>query len=508
MRAQPIRFTGMASGMDTDSIVKDLMRPQQYKVDKEKKAQALLQLKQDAWKDMNKTLYNFHTKFIQKLGQEGTFTKKITTVSNPGAMSIDNEALMPEGSHNFTIGQLATSTTVTGNIQASDGVVIDANTTVGQLTGSSEKEIKLGMLVTVDGKEKNISVTVSATDKLTDVAKKMNEGLKDTGFSAGYDAANKKFFVNATKTGANQDIEFDNATDGATLFTQLGLNKKATEAGPDGPGEPGAKTPGQDAKYNYNGAELKSSSNQIEVNGIKATLKATSTESITVISTLDPDATYDFIKEFVNEYNNLLDDIHAKLGAKPGKDIEPLTAEERDSMSESEIKLWEDKLNSSLFYGDPELTAFVDSMRSVLTTQFGGDLAKYGIVTGSWEEKGKLHIMGDEDDELYAGKTNKLREELAKDPGAVAKKFAEIGSTLYKGINDKLVTGNKLKSAMNFYNDKVITDKMSDSEKRIFTLEERMYKMEEMQYRKFAAMEKMLSSLNNQSSWLSQQFGG
>ena len=479
----------MASGMDTDSIVKDLMKPQQNKIDKEKKAQALLQLKQDAWKDMNKTLYNFHTKFIQKLGQEGTFTKKITTVSNPGAMSIDNGALMPEGSHNFKISQLATSTTVTGNIDDSK----DANTTVGQLIDSTEKEIELEMKVTVNGEKKAISVTVLATDKLADVAKKMNEGLKDTGFSAGYDAANKKFFVNATKTGTKQDIEFT----ASTLFTELGLN------------ETGAKEKGLDAEYYYNNSvKLTSSSNQIEVNGIKATLKATSTESIAVISTLDPDATYDFIKEFVNEYNKLLDDIHEKLGAKPGTDIEPLTAEERESMSDSEIKLWEEKLNSSLFYRDPELTAFVDSMRSVLTSQFGGDLAKYGIVTGSWEEKGKLHIMGDEDDELYAGKTNKLREELAKHPGAVAKRFAEIGSTLYKGINDKLITGNKIKSAMNFYNDKVITDKMSDSEKRILTLEERMYKMEELQYKKFAAMEKMLSSLNTQSSWLTQQFGG
>jgi len=44
MRSGPIRFMGMASGMDTDSIVKDMLRPQQYKIDNQKKQQPCLSL--------------------------------------------------------------------------------------------------------------------------------------------------------------------------------------------------------------------------------------------------------------------------------------------------------------------------------------------------------------------------------------------------------------------------------------------------------------------------------
>ncbi|HHX60824.1 MAG TPA: hypothetical protein GX707_08935, partial [Epulopiscium sp.] len=95
MRSNSIRFTGMASGMDTDSIVKDMMRPQQYKIDNQKKQQALLQLKQDAWKEMNKKLYDFHTGLTNKLSQQSTFKKNMVTSSNPNAISITSEDSVP-----------------------------------------------------------------------------------------------------------------------------------------------------------------------------------------------------------------------------------------------------------------------------------------------------------------------------------------------------------------------------------------------------------------------------
>ncbi len=292
---------------------------------------------------------------------------------------------------------------------------------------------------------------------------------------------------------------------GRNLFKELGLiqEDKFTSI---------AK--GKDAEYSYNGDTFYSSSNQIEVNGIKATLKATSSEAITITSANDPNATYDFIKDFITEYNQLIDEINLKIGTKPGKDIMPLTAEERKGMSESEIELWEDKLNNSLFYKDDQLTSFVDSARRILgqVLQVEGSnynsLASLGIVAGSWQEKGKLYIQGDEDSGLHSEKPNKLRESIGKDPEGVAKLFEALGKNLYADHNKTLISGNELKSAMNFYNDKVMDNQFKSFDKRIKTLEERMYKMEEMQYRKFAAMEKMLSSLNNQGSWLAQQFGG
>lgn len=518
MRSNPIRFAGLASGMDTDSIVKNMMAPQQYKIDAEKKAQTLLKLRQDAWKDMNKKLYDFHTKYTHKMSLASTFANKITTASNKNAIEIENGTKVPEGTHEIKIKQLATSTSVAGKIKVGEGVELNGETTVKALTGSTADKIELKMRVNgkIDPKTQEAvftTVIVNSGDKLSDVARKMNEELNKDGFTASYDEANGMFFVTSTKTGKDQSINFVSASnmvkDGAEgeykattepsgLFHNLGIgaDKKYQQ--------------GAEAIYEYNGVEFKSESNQIEINGIKATLKVTNeNEIITISSVTDPDATYAFIKEFVTEYNKLIDEVNTKIGTKPSKGIMPLTAEERESMSDSDIKLWEDKINNSLFYKDDQLTSFLDSARSVLGSVLDGkSLHSLGIVTGSWQEKGKLHIIGDEDDAIHAGKPNKLKEALEKNPQDVTKFFMDLGKQLYERHNKTLISSDKLKSAMNFYNDKSMVEQSKTFDKQIASLEDRMYRMEKMQYAKFAAMEKMISSLNNQGSWLAQQFGG
>ena len=504
MRSTSIRFTGMASGMDTDSIVKDMLRPQQYRIDTQKKAQALVQLKQDAWKDMNKKLFDFHTKFTDKMRLASTFNKNNTTSSNTDAMSIDSGATVPQGTHKFDITSLAESISIAQRIENPSDEVATAVTLKFKLQGEGRPE---------DGKE--IEITVEAGETLENAAILVAEKLKENGFSANY--KDGVFFANSTNTGSQEKIVIDSGANGDAkdLFKKLGLMLG------DDPSNPDHQVKGEDAVYTYNGTIFKSATNEIEINGIKATLKAANTGSVTISSTPDTEATYAWIKEFVTEYNNLIDEINDKIGTKPAKGIEPLTAEERESMSESEIKLWEEKLNSSLFYRDEQLTDFVNSARNILGQVFpprydeaGKKIVEYrsladlGIVTGSWEERGKLHIIGDEDDALYSNQPNKLKEALEKDPGAVGGLFAKFGDALYQDHNKKLTASNDLKSAMNFYNDKVIAKKVQTFDSEISTLEDRMYKMEAMYVARFAAMEKMLSSLNSQSSWLSQQFGG
>lgn len=498
MRANPIRFTGMASGMDTDSIVRDMMRPQKYKIDQEKKAQALVQLRQDAWKDLNKKLSDFHRNYTEKMSR-GSFEKNDITSSNPDVISIDDNVKVPEGTHTFEVTQIAQSASTVGQIDG--GNKVPATTTVKDLMKDFTIFDKLVM--TVNGKP--ITVAIKAEDTLSDLAENMNAALKEgkTGFTAKYDEANGSLFISSTVTGKDQSISFskDNS-EGAKLFKELGLERH----------EP---VTGKDAIYTYNGGDFTSSSNKIEVNGIKANLRSASNGDVTISSVTDPDATYDFIKEFITEYNKLIDELNEKLDTRPAKDIMPLTSEERDAMSESDIKLWEDKLNSSLFYQDTDLANFVGSARrtlgQVLKDVDKGDhnsLASVGIITGLWQEKGKLYIVGDEDSGVHASKTNKLREALAEDPNKVTKFFRKMGSELYATHNKAFTTGNNLKSAMSFYNDKLMVDKVKSYEERISVLEERMYKMEDIQYAKFAAMEKMLSRLNSQGDWLMQQFGG
>lgn len=55
----PIRMTGMVSGLDTDSIVKELVSAYSTKKEKYEKERTKLGWKQEIWKDLNKKLTHF-----------------------------------------------------------------------------------------------------------------------------------------------------------------------------------------------------------------------------------------------------------------------------------------------------------------------------------------------------------------------------------------------------------------------------------------------------------------
>ena len=62
-----MRMSGLMSGMDTETIIKELVSAKQTKVDDAKKAQTKLQWKQDAWKELNTKLKNLQAKYIANM---------------------------------------------------------------------------------------------------------------------------------------------------------------------------------------------------------------------------------------------------------------------------------------------------------------------------------------------------------------------------------------------------------------------------------------------------------
>ena len=56
----PIRMTGMVSGLDTDSIVKELVSAYSTKKEKYEKERTKLGWKQEIWKSLNKEVNSFY----------------------------------------------------------------------------------------------------------------------------------------------------------------------------------------------------------------------------------------------------------------------------------------------------------------------------------------------------------------------------------------------------------------------------------------------------------------
>ena len=72
----PIRITGLNSGLDTDSIVQELVSAYRTKKDKYVKEQTKLGWKQDAWKEMNNKIYSFYSKTLSNIQRIGNFPRR------------------------------------------------------------------------------------------------------------------------------------------------------------------------------------------------------------------------------------------------------------------------------------------------------------------------------------------------------------------------------------------------------------------------------------------------
>ncbi|MGN0480940.1 MAG: flagellar cap protein FliD N-terminal domain-containing protein, partial [Lachnospiraceae bacterium] len=127
----PIRLSGMASGLDTDTLVKDLMKSYSTRKDNIVKQQTKLEWKQDAWKEMNSKIYGFYSSSLSKMRFSSAYSLKSASISNSNLAKVSASSTAVSGTQTLIVKELASSGYLTGGqIKAKSGA--DA------LTGSSK----------------------------------------------------------------------------------------------------------------------------------------------------------------------------------------------------------------------------------------------------------------------------------------------------------------------------------------------------------------------------------
>ena len=344
--------------------------------------------------------------------------------------------------------------------------------------------------------------------------------------NATFDANQGRFFL-SSKSAGEENI-FTLSDDGSGVLDKLKLNKDATYPAGTSEEDKASYVEGSSAVILYNGAYIKSNSNEMTVNGLSITVKDKTTQKVNITVNNDTQAVYDSVKEFVTEYNKLMTDMYEKYAAESSRGYDPLTDDEKEAMTEKEVENWEKKIKDSLLRRDDTLNSLMSAMRTTMMksvevtlkdgTKTKLSLSSIGIVTGNYTEHGLLHIKGDKDDTSYSAETNKLQEWLENDPDAVMQLLAGVenettgeqeglGNTLYSDFNTKM-RSSTLSSALTFYNDKYMDTQIKSYKEKIDELEDKLVELEDSYYEKFAAMETALSKLNTQSSYLTNMFGG
>lgn len=311
-------------------------------------------------------------------------------------------------------------------------------------------------------------------------------------------------------------LEAEDILDDASLNTDGSIVIKIGENAPQVIKDSAIKITGQDAKIVLNGAEFTSSSNSFSINGLTIEALGETEGEIAITTSVDTEGIFDKIKDFLTQYNNVINEIVKLYNADTAKGYEPLTDEERDAMSESEIEKWEGKIKDSLLRRDTSLGTIMNAMTNAMSQgiEINGkklSLSSFGISTlgflnASKNEQYAYHIDGDEDDASTSGKENKLMKAIQENPDEIIEFMKQLTSNLYTAIDGKMKS-TQLSSVYKVYNDKEIDREIKSIEELIEKWKEKVTAEEDRYYKQFSNMEVALSKLQSQTNSLSGLLG-
>ncbi len=401
------------------------------------------------------------------------------------------------------------------------------------LVDGTEYEIR------INGKSIKITYEEGETS-LQDIIKAINADT-DADVSMSYQANSDSFSIASTQDGASGTVEIGDTDGTLNTLERLLFGKRNSEGKIDSSSNElnGQTVAGQDAiiLVDYDGeggasaVEISRGTNSFSLNGMNIVARETfgyaenesneleyveGTDAITFDAKVDTDKVISAIKTMIEAYNALVEASNTAVSEKRDRDYSPLTDEQKEEMSESEITAWEAKAKVGMLSGDSDISNLTSDLRFVFmnTTTDGFSLEDIGItVSSDWEDNGKITL-----DE------SKLKTALEEDPENVKTLFTEeltdddlmTGGIMsrMKKITDKYASttgatkgiliqkaGNSSSPTSLLSNS--LQTQIDDIDDIIETLEDKL-ETERTRYQdQFTQLEVLMQKMNTQSSWLS-----
>lgn len=484
-----MRLAGLASGMDVDAMVAKLMKAQRLPLDKLNKQKQLVEWKREGYREISSKFITFSNTTLMNLSlTSSTQTKKAEVTGTSGILTASATGAASTGSLDISVQELA---------KAASAVSV---TGIGNKPGSTLiSDLSSETKITIN----NTDIAIEPTDTIDSMISKINNS-KEVGVTAIYDPTLGKLSLTNKTTGADAQLSFS-----GDIISKFNL---------------GTPSVGKNAELTVNGISIEQSSNRFTLNGVEISLTGVHTagQSSKIEVTQDTDKIVDNVKQFITAYNEILAALNSKSDEEKYMKFTPLTDEQKEDMTEDQIKLWEGKAKSGLLKNDSILKQAIAEMRSAIIEDIdlgNGkkiNLAELGITTGTWTEKGKLYL--DED---------KLKAALASDPTIVAGAFSsgkisssnitqrydstdgiftrlrKISSYSLESMAQKAGT-SKTNSDLNasFLATSLMGVELRNIDNRITTMNSLMSRKETQYFKQFTAMEVAINKYNSVSSSL------
>jgi len=518
-----LRVGGLATGIDTESLVRDMMRVHQIRVDRLKQDRQLVEWRRDAYREVTTLLRRFSDDFFSGLNpssdirSRGNLMAMRAISSDTSFMTVQAASEAVPGTVTIAgIDRLATPTSVLGRIRPiASGQSIDSSLEA------------LGFAATGTIVNFNVGGRAFSFNSTGTMRHVMNTVNADTAAGARffYSGIEERFIIQTKNTGAATSA----LTTSGAFLENLGL------AGPTQ-----VRVNGQDASVRFGATgggsvTVTQSTNTFTLDGITYNLaRPTPTgTSLSVTVSQNTDRIVEVIKGFVERYNRALADINTKLSEQRFRNHLPLTDEQRRNMSAQQIEQWEQRARSGLLQNNRTLQSVADALRAAVTEPFsaaGINLHEIGITTGPHFERGRLHInetrlrealstRGEQITTLFttqsavayspdltsAQRTQRTAESgIAHRVSDVLQDFARLTRNVAGRKGTLLERAGFIGSITEFHNE--LNSEIREIDTRIDSALATLERSEQRYWRQFTALEDAIQRMNAQSAWLAQQF--
>lgn len=173
------RISGLASGLDTDSIVSELMKASEMKVDTVRQQKQLLEWKQEFYQEITTKLYDFQQKYCNSASSWSSDLSNLSASYNSDYISVTTSSGSVSGNiYIQDIMSVATAANLTSSSSVSaDPTIAVSTANLADLAGKS-------IIVNIDGIDKQLTFSSKTYTSSADVQTEL-QSLIDGAFGSG-----------------------------------------------------------------------------------------------------------------------------------------------------------------------------------------------------------------------------------------------------------------------------------------------------------------------------------
>ena len=429
---------GIGSGLDVNAIITALVNAKQAGPSQQISNQTTQLQAQEAGLTALGSALNSLQTTLGKLGSSLTFNSYAATL---GDSTLGTTSTLPNaqpGTYNLTVSHLATAQKRASAAYAS-----------GSAVGAGTLTVSVG--------SQSMNLNVSATDSIGSIATAINQASGNPGVQATVvnGANGAQLLLTSTKTGVANGFSVS-----AGSGSSAGLSSLATTLNTAGSNE------ASDASLSIDGIAVTSASNSVSgaLNGVTLNLAATGTTTLTVSQ--DTSAVTGAVSDFVNAYNSYISTVG--------------TLSSYDPTSKQ----------GGVLLGDTTLMSVQRQVNSVLSGSVAGNsigsLAALGITRNA--------------DGTLSSDSAKLSSALQGNPGAVQDLFA--GTNGYATRLNSMLDGFTSSNGILATRTASIQNQLTNLSQESTALTARMNVYATQLRQQYTALDTLMSSLNNTSSYL------